>query len=84
MKANDFFKTGEDLSGYRTSEVSIKSLSDATIVDRDFKHKDLTLSYEVSIKAKKDSETATTHNFSIVIPFLKGVMQEQDISVDLS
>ncbi len=83
LKDNDFFEDGEALADYRTSEVSIKKVYDAEIVDFDAENKDLTLSYEVKFRAKVDSEDAEYFNFTIEVPFEDGRMIEEDITVEL-
>ena len=83
LKDDDYFEDGSLLDNYRTSEVTISKLYDAEILDRDFEDKDLTLKYEVKIKAKESGEDATYHLFEVTMPFENGKLVEDDIELSL-
>lgn len=83
LKDNDFFEDGEALDGYRTSEVSIKTVEDAEVLDKDYEDKEVTLSYEVKIKALEDGEDKEYFIFNIEVPFEDGKLVEDDVTVEL-
>jgi len=83
LKDNDFFDDGEALDGYRTTEVSIRDISDAEVGYTDYEDKDVTLSYEVKIKALEDGEDKEYVSFTFEIPFEDGVLIKEDVEVDL-
>lgn len=85
IKDADYFEDGEALEDYRVSEVSIKKISDAEIVSRDFEDKDLELEYTVRVKAQEDGDVDSKQyfDFKVVVPFESGVMQSEDIEVEL-
>lgn len=78
----DYFDDGEMLEDYRKSEVSVKTIYDAEILDRDFDDKDLELLYEVKIKAKESGEDREYFYFQVSIPFENGNIEKDDIEVD--
>jgi hypothetical protein len=78
----DFFKKGEVLRGFSADELSIRKLSDYTIVSRDFEDKDLNLSYELTIKAKED-KSSENFTFVIEVPFEAGKIVADEIVVEL-
>ena len=78
-----FFDKRGALDNYRFSEVSIKEIEDAVVIDRDFEDKDLELSYEVKVKAKEDGEDREYFTFEFVIPFDNGELDKEGIQVSL-
>jgi hypothetical protein len=83
LKDDDYFESGALFDNFRTSEVTISKIYDAEILDRDFEDKDLTLKYEVKMKAKESGEDAVYHNFEVIIPFEEGKLVEDDIELNL-
>jgi len=83
LQDEDYFDNGEVLEDYRKSEVSVKTIYDAEILDRDFDDKDLELSYEVKIKAKESGEDREYFYFNVTIPFENGNIESDDIDVEL-
>ena len=84
LESEDQFDDGEALEDYRTSEVSVKTIYDAEILDRDFEDKDLELKYEVKIKAKEEGEDSEYLYYNVTIPFENGNMEEDDIEIELA
>lgn len=83
LKDNDFFDDGELLGDYRTSEVSIKKISDAEVVSRDFEDKDLELKYIVTLRAQEDSSSDKEYfDIEFTIPFENGQLVDEDIEVE--
>lgn len=78
---NDAFDN--ELNDYRKSEVSVVSISDAEIVDRDFEDKDLELLYEVKVKAKEDIDNKEYFYYNVTVPFEEGKIVKDDIEVVL-
>jgi len=78
---NDAFDN--ELDSYRKSEVSIRSISDVTIVDRNFEDKDLELEYVVKIKAKESGEDSETFSYNVIMTFEDGELIEDEIEVTL-
>jgi len=83
LKDEDYFDDGEILDNYRMSEVSIKKIYDAEVVDRDFEDKDLELSYEVKLRAEEDGEDKEYFSFLITMPFEDGEMEVEDVDVEI-
>lgn len=79
----DFFDDGEALEDYRKSEVSIKKLYDAKVINRDFEDKDLELSYEVKVRAKEDGEDKEYFVFEIITVFDEGSFESEDVEIKL-
>jgi len=83
LKSEDYFDNGELLENYRSSEVSIKKIGDATILDRDFEDLNLELEYKVKIKAE-DGEDKEYFEFNVTIPFEDGELVEDDVDFDVA
>ena len=83
LSDEDFFDDGATLDQYRKSEVSVYRVSDAVISDRDIEDKDVTLQYEVKVKAKEDGEDREYFFFNVTIPFEDGELVADDVEVDL-
>lgn len=83
LNDNDYFDDGEALDAYRKSEVSIKKIEDAVVEDNDFENKDLTLSYEVKVRAKEGSEDAEYFLFKVTVPFEDGKLVDEDVEIEL-
>lgn len=83
LNDNDFFDDGEVLDAYRKSEVSIKKIQDAVVLDNDFENEDLLLQYEVKVRAKEGSEDAEYFVFNVEVPFEDGKLIDEDITVEL-
>ena len=77
----DFFDNGEDLENYRESEVSVKTVYDPEVLDRDFDDKDLELKFEVKVKAKESGEDTEYFYYNVVIPFESGNIELDDIEL---
>ena len=84
LKSEDYFDNGELLEDYRSSEVSIKKISDAEILDRDFEDLNLELEFEVRIKAKEDGEDREYFDFNVTLPFEDGKFVEDDVDFDVA
>jgi hypothetical protein len=83
LNDNDFFDDGNTLQDYRKSEVSIKKINDAVVLDTDFENKDVSLEYEVKVRAKEGTEDAEYFSFKVMVPFEDGKMIEEDVEVEL-
>jgi len=81
LKDDDYFESGALFDNFRTSEVTISKIYDAEILDRDFEDKDLTLKYEVKMKAKESGEDAIYKTFEVIIPFEEGKLVADDIEL---
>ena len=81
LKNEDYFDDGNLLEDYRSTEVSIKKLSDPTVSDRDFDDKDVTFTYDLSLKAQKNDDKEY-FNFTVTVPFEKGKIVVEDITID--
>jgi len=82
LKDEDYFDNGELLDNYRTSEVSVKTIYDPYILDRDFDDKDVEIQYEVKVKAKEDGEDKEYFYFKVTCPFENGNFDSEDVSID--
>lgn len=80
---NDFFDDGEVFENFRESEVSVSKIYDAEVMDRDFDDFDLTLQFEVKVKAKESGEDATYKMFTVTIPYESEELVVDDITVEL-
>lgn len=81
LKDNDYFNDGHVLQDYRVSEVSIKKISDPTVTDTDYEKKNAVFTYDIVLRAQKNDEKQY-FNFTITIPFEKGVMQVEDVDIE--
>jgi len=81
LSDEEYFDNGELFDQYRKSEVSVKKIYDAEIVDRDVEDKDLELSYEVKLRAKESGEDQEYFSFKIDFPFDNGKLDVDDIEV---
>jgi hypothetical protein len=79
----NYFKDGAALGDYRKSEVSIKHISDAVVSDQNFDKKDVLLTYDVRVKAKKGSNDAEYFDFKVEVPYENGVLVDSDVTADL-
>ena len=77
----DFFDDGDVLEDYRKSEVSVKKVYDPEVLDFDYEDLDLTLKYEVKIKAQESGEDRVYFNFNVTIPFEDGAVVEDDVVI---
>jgi hypothetical protein len=80
---NKYFDDGAIFGEYRKSEVSVKKIYDPTFSSQDYDKNSADLTFKVKVHAEVDKDTKTDQYFDIVVPFDKGVIQSEDITVDL-
>jgi hypothetical protein len=83
LSDNDFFDDGAVFDPYRKSEVSLTKIYDAEVFDRDYDNQDLTLQYQVKVKAKESGEDSVYKVFDVTLPFEDGKLIEDDIEINL-
>lgn len=79
---NNYFDNGELFGDYRKSEVTVSKIYDPVFSEQDYDKDSATLTFKVKVHAYADKDLKTDKYFTVIIPFEKKVLQENDISIE--
>jgi hypothetical protein len=78
----DAFRSGGVMSGYQQDNAQIYKISDPTVSSVDYQNKDVTLTYNVTMVAKKPYTSPEKFVFEVKVPYVNGQLVTSDISIN--